>query len=97
MRDIEEGFNFARGMFRKACFQDLLHFKCNPTGEQVNVGNTYVGKKKEKSLAINLQMKPFSIMQFHLICSQNVCVFFFPPPFSQQTQRAGAALGFVNN
>lgn len=65
------GFNFAFGMFGmawQACFQDLLHFKCNPTGEQVNVGNPGIEKKK-KCLSVNLQMKPFSIMQFHLICS----------------------------
>lgn len=34
MRGMEVGFNFAFGMFGKACFQDLLHFKCNPTGEK---------------------------------------------------------------
>lgn len=67
---MEVGFNFAFGMFGKACFQDLLHFKCNLTGEQVNVGNPGA-EKREKSLSVNLQMKPFSIMQFHLICSQN--------------------------
>lgn len=91
MRGIEVGFNFAFGMFEKACVQDLLHFKCNPTGEQVNVGNPCVGKK-EKSLSVNLQMKPLSIMQFHLICSQNE-----PMSVFLQTRREGAVLRFVNN
>lgn len=50
MRGMEVGFNFASGMFGKACFQDLLHFKCSPTGEQVNVGNPRVGKKKNLCL-----------------------------------------------
>lgn len=35
--------------FGKTCFRDLLHFKCNPTGEQVNVGNPGV-EKREKSV-----------------------------------------------
>lgn len=49
-RGMEVGFKFALGMFGKACFQDLLHFKCNPTGEQVNVGNPSVEKKKNLCL-----------------------------------------------
>lgn len=48
MSGMEVGFNFAFGMFGNACFRDLLHFKCSPTGEQVNVGNPHVGGKKRK-------------------------------------------------
>ena len=47
LRGTDVGFNLAFGMFGKACFPDLLHFKCNPTGEQVNVGNPGVEKKKQ--------------------------------------------------
>lgn len=46
---------FKRGgneAFGKACVQDLLHFKYNLKGEQVNVGNPEVEKKKEKSLCL---------------------------------------------
>lgn len=61
-----------------AYFQDLLNFKYNLTGEQVNVGNLLREKKKGKCPSVNLQMKPFSIRPLHLICSQKERV--TPPP-----------------
>ncbi len=50
MRGMEVDFKFAFGMFWKACFQHLLHFKCSPTGEQVNVGNPAAEKKENLCL-----------------------------------------------
>lgn len=60
-----------RGVLGKVCFQDLSHFICSLAGEQVNVGNPGVEKRKEEegeeSVSVNLQIKPFSIiMHFHL-------------------------------
>lgn len=45
----ELGERLNEGGLEMAYFQDLLNFKYNLTGEQVNVGNLLRGKKKKES------------------------------------------------
>lgn len=45
----ESGKRLNEGGLEMAYFQDLLNFKYNLTGEQVNVGNLLGEKKKKES------------------------------------------------
>lgn len=79
MRGMEVGFNFAFGMFGKACFQDLFAFQMQPHRRERLMQVILRQENKIKKGKISVCKSPNETIQHHLICSQNEPMTFFPP------------------